>query len=367
MDLKLKLHEVLAPKNFATYWENTYRDQDEPYMGLSLFPTKFTNQLTIEQIKGKKGVPVTLAPSAYDARPTLRDKIGVTGQYMNIPFFREAMHLTEKEKQDLVTLMNSNLTSEGLQYMLANIYDQLTPLIEGAEAQKERMAMSILARGTIYIASDGAKGTQVAYQYNYDFDDEWKTNNITTLTGTDTWEVVNASTATPIQDILDLMDNALETKGVNLTRAILTTATLNKIIAMDEVKEAMQPLYADRTLPFNKAQKVEFLERMTGIKFYPYDKRFRSAEDGVDTKFYPDDQVTFLPDGAIGNMMVGNTPDSFDDMVGLANVKTAKLSSGVTLASYGEGVPYKMTTTVSMVALPSVNDLDEIFIIKKGA
>ena len=363
-ELFYKLHELLSPDNYKAYWEKTNMYQDDPFLGLTLFPDKFTNELSVEQIKGKRDVAVVIQPSAYDAKPTMRDKIGVQGFSMQIPFFREALHLTELDKVRLTkALVTSKLDRDGLRNMLLEIYDQLTPIVKGADARREEMAMSLLADGTIEVYSDPSKGNQISQQYNYDFDGEWRTNNIITLIGDEVWTAENKAKSTPIRTILNILDRIVEQRGYRPKKAILTTKTLNDILMSEEITKLMTPNYVTVNPATNRAGRKEFLESYTGVSFFTYDKVYKTEQHGDVKKYYPDGQITLIPEGKLGSTLVGRTPDEFNDMY-YGGIKTSRLSNGVTLASYVEGVPYNWVTTVSMVALPSFEAMEDVYIIR---
>lgn len=365
-----RLEDALSPANHVAYWENTHADRDTAYLGLSLFPAKRTTQLTIEQIKGRRDVPVTITPSALDALPTLRNKISVKSMYMNLPFFREAMHLTEKERMEIELQLNnaeSNKDPEGLEIMLAEIYEQLMPIIEGADIQRERMAMEVLAYGALYVTSPEDKGNAVAHQYNYDFDGEWNKNNIITLTGGSRWLDETKNTSTPLQTLLDVVDKIIEERGFRPTRAIVNTNTLNKIIMSKEVMDNYTFGNMTGVTPaINKQSRIAYVEEFTGITFLVYDKVYKDSEGGEQKKLYPDGQITLLPEGNIGNMMIGRTIDEIQFM-DYQGTPVGVLPSGVTITSNMLTIaPYRMVRTVSMVALPTVNNLDDIYIVKNG-
>ena len=363
-ELIQRLNSVMHPKEFVAYWENENQHQDSPYLGLTLFNTRRTNQLTVEQIKGKRGVPVVIQPSAYDARPTLREKIGIQSTSHQMPFFREASKMSEKERQELLTIMTSTL-DQGVTSMLPYIYDMVTPIIDGAEAQKERMIMQILSRGKISVQTDSDKGDQMSLDYNYDFDNTWNTENITTLTGTERWTMENKATSKPLTVLMELVDE-IRAKGIIPSKVILTRATMNAILASDEVHKDMLAGTTLGVMPIaNRASKKAYIEGALELTFIEYDKVFKDTESSDMEKFYPDGQITIIPDGTLGDLFIGRTPDEFDGFLGIDG-GYAVASTGVTVSSKYEKNPYNVETAVSMVALPSPYNLDEIFIVKNA-
>ena len=67
-----------------------------PYLGTGFFPAKKKAGLDLKWIRGHKGLPVSLMPSAFDAKSTFRDRIGITMSETEMPFYRESMLVKEK-------------------------------------------------------------------------------------------------------------------------------------------------------------------------------------------------------------------------------------------------------------------------------
>ena len=79
-----------------------------PYMGEALWPNDKKQGLNLEWIVGYNSLPVALMPSAFDAKPTVRDRIGATSVQTEMPFFRESMRIGEKDRQKLLMFMEAN-------------------------------------------------------------------------------------------------------------------------------------------------------------------------------------------------------------------------------------------------------------------
>lgn len=137
--------------------------------------------LDLAWIKGYKGLPVALKPSHFDTKATVRDRIGVKKIETEMPFFREAMTIKERDRQELLRFRDND--SENLySAIISEIFDDRAQLIEGALIQSERMRMQLLVSGGITISANN-----VDYTYNYDVDGEWMTNNYEVLSGTSLW------------------------------------------------------------------------------------------------------------------------------------------------------------------------------------
>ena len=72
----MDFRELFTPRAIAANWEEVASNQI-PYIGTALFPARKKAGLDLAWIKGSKGLPVSLMPSAFDAKATFRDRIGV--------------------------------------------------------------------------------------------------------------------------------------------------------------------------------------------------------------------------------------------------------------------------------------------------
>ena len=156
------------------------------YLGSGLFPAKKKMGLDLKWIKTSKGLPVSLAPSNFDAVSTLRSREGFKITETEMAFFRESMLIKEADEQEIMRAQDS--TDPYARDVLNRIFDDANTLIDGANVVPERMIMQLLAPSDgspkISIAANGA-----TYAYNYDPSGTYKENNIAlngTITGT-TW------------------------------------------------------------------------------------------------------------------------------------------------------------------------------------
>ena len=73
-----------------------------PYLGSGLFPAKKKMGLDLKWIKTSKGLPVSLAPSNFDAVSTLRSREGFKLTETEMAFFRESMLIKEADEQEKI-------------------------------------------------------------------------------------------------------------------------------------------------------------------------------------------------------------------------------------------------------------------------
>lgn len=342
------IYDLVTAQNIADYYTNNPSNAI-PYLGATLFPPKKQLGLDLSWIKGAGGLPVALTPSAFDAKATLRDRIGFKTVATEMPFFREAMRIGEKDRQELNRLQSSNLDSM-TQTVISNIYDDVSGLISGAEVQAERMRMQLLATGKIEIVANRQE-----LKYDYKMKDDHKETLLTTAR----WSQADS---TPIQDIMRWMDTVENNTGVRPENAVMTRKTWGYLMAHKSIRLDMNPLGGQNQIMTDNVLRT-YLQTNLGLSVAVYNKKF-TAEDGTLNAFFPDDVVTFLPVGNLGNTYYGTTPEESDLMSGSVNADVRIINGGVAVTTVKEPHPVNVETIVSQIALPSFENLDNIFIAK---
>lgn len=354
------IYEIFESKAIASYWTDINVNMQDPMIGTKFFPVSKQTGLNLAWIKGRNNLPVALQPSAFDTKAPLRDRIGVSELSTEMPFFREAMRIGEKDRQDIETLLAKG--EQFAQPTILRIFDDTKNLVDGALVQAERMRMSLLYGGAINIVATAENGRDVAYAYNYDADGTWAASNKVELLTTAKWTLANAATSDPINDLLNAIEIMKETKGVTPVEVLMNTTTLKGMLTSASIKKAINPLGATSMI-LTRAQTLQFVEQETGLRITVYDKMFKD-EQGVDRKFYPDGYVTLLPSYALGNTWYGTTPEEFDLMSGNANASVSVVNTGVAITTIKEPHPVNVQTIVSEIVLPSFERMDDIYVIK---
>lgn len=354
------LYEIFDSKAIAAYWTDVNVNMQDPMIGSKYFPTSKQTGLELGWIRGKNNLPVALQPSAFDTKAPLRDRIGVSEISTEMPFFREAMRIGEKDRQNIETLLAKGI--DFAQPTILRIFDDLKALVDGAQVQAERMRMSLLATGGISITATADNGRPIDYIYNYDADGDWADDNNLVLTAEAQWTLANKATSNPIEDLLEAVTYMAETKGVAIVEVLMNTATLKGLLASESIVKAMNPLGATNMI-LNRNQLKAFVEDMTGLKITIYDKMFKD-EQGVDRKYYPDGYVTLLPGYSLGNTYMGTTPEEFDLLTGQTNASVSIVDTGIAITTIKEPHPVNVQTIVSEIVLPSFERMGDIYVMK---
>lgn len=348
--------DLVSAKALTTYWQETVSNRI-PYLGEGLFPAKKKMGLDLAWIKGYKGLPIALKPSHFDTKATVRDRIGVKKIETEMPFFREAMTIKERDRQELLRFRendNQNLYSS----IINEIFDDRAQLIEGALIQSERMRMQLLVTGGISIVANN-----VDYTYNYDVDGDWQTNNYEELSGTSLWS--DTTNSTPLEDIREMQQKIVDLTGVKPTRAIMTQKTFNYLLQNKSIKIAINPLANGANL-VREAELKSLLLSELGLSVAVYDKKFKD-ETGATKNFYPDGYITLLPASTLGNTYYGTTPEEADLQSANFNGDVSIVETGVAVTTINIPHPVNKETIVSEIVLPSFERMNEVATIKVTA
>lgn len=343
------IFDLVNAKNIATYYEENASNRI-PYLGETLFPARKQLGLDLSWIKGFNGLPVQLKPSEFDAKATLRDRIGITKIDTEMPFFREGMRIGEKERQEILKVMSA-ANSQYLMPVLQRIYDDVTNLIKGASVAPERMIMQLLSTGKISIVAN-----RVAYEYDY----QLPASHTETLTGAAQWSDPDSN---PVEDIKTWQDTVEDDTGVRPTRAICTRKTWNHLLRNKTIRLDMNPVGGQNVI-LTDSMLQQYLAAKLGITVAVYNKKFALEVGGAAQLFYPDDYFTLIPDGNLGNTYYGTTPEEADLMSGKTNADVSIVDTGVAVTSIVEPHPVNIETIVSQIVLPSFETIDNIFIAK---
>ena len=71
----MSIFDLIKAPELTSYWEEHIQDQP-PYLGEELFPADKKLGLRLDWIKGAKGLPVVLKPSAFDVGAIPRPRVG---------------------------------------------------------------------------------------------------------------------------------------------------------------------------------------------------------------------------------------------------------------------------------------------------
>lgn len=338
-----------------------------PYLGEGFFPLRRMRGIDLSWLKTHKGLGIALKPSNFDAIPTIRPRGQVQKTKEEMPLFRESMKIDEHDLFEIARIQDSN--DPYVQPVLDSIYDDTNELLDGADISVEKMRMQLLAptNGDMKITIGMADNTM--YDYNYDADGSWKKTHYVELKGDATWD--NPSTAKPLTDIRTGIQY-LASIGVTATYILGNTTTYDYLLENEQMKNALISV-TGQTINFIDTDTVEeVIRRKLSLAKLVYDKMFMDFDE-QEKKFYPDDYVTIIGNGQLGNTWSGTSPEELTITGGfLPTGQNAPSPVDITVMENGTAIAvqevykpsFEVVTTASRVVLPSFEGMDSIYVIK---
>lgn len=350
----MKLSDVFTAEAIALNYTNAASNAI-PYLGTGFFPSQKKAGLDLKWIKGHNGLAVSLMPSTFDAKSTFRDRVGISMSETEMPFFRESMLVKEKDEQEIMRVQDSK--DPYAAQVLDNIFHDTKTLVDGANVVPERMIMQLLAplNGSVGIE---IKANNVDYTYNYDPDGSWKAEHYAKIT-TDADKWSTSATCDPLFDVETALDAQEAASGNRPEILLMSKATFNMIKNSAKVRSGILAQNTTANVNYTSAKVKQYVEEELSVTIIIYNKQFKN-ESGTAKKFYPDNIVMMLPNGAIGTTWYGTTPEE--------RTLTAKSDADVSIVNTGVAVsvtitddPVNTKTTVSEIVLPSFERMNECY------
>lgn len=355
----LPITDAFTARALGIAWDNYQQTLGlPPYLGRSFFATNKMQGLELRFIKGRKGLPVALKASNFDALAPLRDGIGFQDVQNSMPFFRESYMVTEKDRQRYLSYVNSENTAYANQ-ILQEIMVRPLDLIQGADVVPERMIWQLLAPTDgvpkIDVLIDGKD--RYVIDYTGDNGVEYKADHFKKVTTK--WSV--PASATPLADLMDMQDKA-EELGHKLTTFVMNKKTWKQLCAAEDTKKQVQGIlaYQNGIMMRDSDVKAYILDNL-GADALVYNSLYQD-ESGNAKTFIPDGVVTCISAMAnvLGTVMYGTTPEELDG--NKATGEIAVVNTGVAINTYTIPHPVQMHCVVSEIVLPTYENMDSVFI-----
>lgn len=356
----MRITDVYNSKAIAAVHEEVASNKIA-YLGEGLFPRAKKASLDLKFIKTSKGLPVSLAPSAFDTKATIRSREGFEILNTEMAFFKESMVVKEQDEQDIMRVQDS--TDPFAQEVINRIFDDAETLVEGADVVPERMRMQLLsscyvdgsniAHGpNISIAANGA-----TYAYNYDPDGSYASNNFVKLTGNAKWD--DTTNSDPMKNIQDAITAVENRTGSTPEYMLISLDTMNKLIANTKIRSYVLAQNTSANIYMNEKRVKAAIKEELNIDVIVYKKKFKT-EAGVVTAFFPDGYATLLPAGALGKTWYGMTPDERTGVLDKDKDVTI-VGTGVAVSVVITDDPVQTQTFASEIVLPSFERMDETY------
>lgn len=352
----MRFEDIYKSNNVAGYITEAASNK-EPFLGEAFFPNDKIIGLSAEWLRQNLDVNIMLNASNLDAQPKIRTREGFKVENTELAFFRESMHVRERDMLMLSIAENQN--NPYVRQAMANAYDDVSKLVDAADIAVEAMRMQLLATdaGTPKISLGMVDNT--IYTYNYDPNGTWKTGHYTSLTGTSAWD--KTDTATPLDDVNDAK-RKLRKLGFAPTYALMNSNTFAYLLKSAQIKAALVNVMGTAVTYVNEAIVKDSFRQNTGLTILLYDKVYKDYT-GTEKYFFPDDTVTILGSSRVGRTLFGTTPEE-RTLIGNPTVDITILERGVAIAVKTEaGPPVKILTTVSQMAVPSYEGMDGVYVL----
>ena len=360
----LPLGEAFTARALGVAWNNYQQTLGTaPYLGRSFFGTDKKIGLDLRFIKGRKGLPVALKASNFDAKAPLRDPIGFKDIQNEMPFFREGYTVTEKEEQEYMKYLdaeNSDLANQVLREIMKNPMD----LVLGADVVPERMIWQLMAPvdgiPKIDVVVDG--GDKYSIDYTGDNGVAYKKTNYIELSGTSLWS--DSVNATPIQDLVDAQEQHKDNTGEILSTFVMNQKTWKQFVNAEDTRKQVQGILAYQNgIRIKDSEVKSYMLDNYGITILVYNKLY-IGEDGASHKFIPDGVVSGIAGtvSSLGTVWYGTTPEERSGS--LAKGDLSIVNTGVSIYTYTTEHPVNTHCIVSEIVLPSYENMDSVFIMK---
>lgn len=146
----MELKDFINSKEIALYIKNL---PPQTKLDELLFPVTKQMSTEIEIAKGAKQKPVALRLSTFDTVAKVRAlKADVSVEKKEMPFFKEAIGIKEKDRRDLILAQNSN-NKNLVEFLVKNVFENYASLVSGVDIQSSRMRAQLIQKGEINIAT----------------------------------------------------------------------------------------------------------------------------------------------------------------------------------------------------------------------
>lgn len=341
--MEISLDRFLTAENVINAFDAS-PDSQENYIGKLLFPPVKQMGMEINKITGRAGLPVALKPSNFDALAPYRERLTFETERYRMPLYRERMRIDEELRQQLIALQASG-NFELVRPIISLIFDDTNNLLKGARLVAERMTMELITTGKI-----GIKGNGIDLDLDYAFDPRQK------VTAKVTWD---KPAAEPIKDIDKWVTDFKKNFGITPRRAIMSPNTFSLLKNNKSLLKMMYPTADPTTLDglILTSQMIrELISRWTQVNVVEYDVSYATEVGGDRTYVVPDNVISFIPDGTLGNTVYGTTPEEADLISNAKfNGDTRITETGIAVTTMTIAHPVNKEVMVSQMLLPSLN------------
>jgi len=290
----------------------------------AILPFDLQEELEFDYIKSADNKPITaeVVPFGGAAPIASRDGLGkVIGQLL-------AIKLKKSLEGRLLILAKKY---GGQEPAVKRLFNDAQEMLNAVEVRIERMRVEALTTGKISINENGVK-------YTLDYGVPAANEKTVSVSWSDT------ANADIYQDIREWMDSLPWTPR----RAMLNYKTWTYVRDNAKLKKM---IYGDdkSTTPLSLNAVNTFFREMGMPIFAIYEAKYRTLGALVETQIWPDNIVSFFPEGPIGTLPIGPTEE---EALGKNVIRDPR--TGIYLVNYETEEPVAFWTKASATAAPSL-------------
>ena len=338
------MNELLDELNIKTVLSYARAAQPRNYVGPTLFPTRNTNELTFEYWKDENLLPVMAKVQAYGAETPIASREGVEKVKGEIPPIKRKINLDERY---LIALKREGL---GDKEIVKNaVFNDLDKMIKAVNDRIEALRIEAITTGKLTLAENGVI-MNVDYGVPEDHKDSLETNALWTAT----------TTAEPITNILEWVDQIVSDTGIRPTRALTSNTVVANMLKNDQIRELIHGSEGS-----TRAVSLPMLNNLLAgmglptVATYDLKTRIEAANGTLTTsRFFLENMFVLLPPDPLGETLYGPTAEALMSDAGL----NAQEIAGMFASVYGTQDPPSLWTKVAATAIPTMPMADAIFL-----
>ncbi|KGL46044.1 minor capsid protein E [Listeria sp. SHR_NRA_18] len=311
-----------------------------PMLGETLFPEKKVNSLKLDQISGGSRLPVAASIHAFDTEAEIGSR-EATKSDLSLTLIKRKMPLKE---EDIIALENPR-TPQEQKYLMENVFNDMTTLVNGVRARVEQMRMDVLANGVLKMNENGV---------NLNIDYHVPVEHKEALSGVNLWSDANAN---PLADI----DRWTEKMDTTPTRVLTSKAILNQLLRHPKVLIGIFGKDSGKLLTRAELDAFMIANQMPLIR--TYDEKYRKQKDDGTyeaLRYFPNNKFVMFSDNLLGETLYGPTAEE----IRLARNPAVDLKKvgNILTTMYEENTdPVATYTKAVATAVPSFPAADEVF------
>lgn len=336
---------------FAPVWHERYFR-----MGIPSATLDYTTMI------GKERINAAASVIARGSSAPIRSRAGLIKLSGQVPAISEKFVMDENDYRNMMLVQNMSVSDESKRnQMLDLLFNDTKKAGDAAHKRLDIMAMQAISTGTISLTIEtNPDGLTLSEPIDLLMPDANRRNAAVA------WS--SASTATPITDIRNTVYAAAQ-MGRTFEKMIMSWSLFNTFCATKEVQDTLKAFYygpkpggsfdpvavtllsnVNDFLSRNMLPIIEINNEVIGIE-----------KDGLITTFRPFNQtnVSFIPAGIIGEI---KNAYAIEEMSRVDKV-TYALYGRALISKWKENDPFQELTKVELNAIPSLNNIDLIYIL----